>query len=194
MKDVFSVPELLEAILINLPIEELLIVAQRVCKTWNTSIKKSPRLQQALFFSPLPGNALQYIHGAWVESDTDPHAYTVHMNPFYDSLSSKFSWQDTTKKERDALLSKSASWRRMLLSQPRVDFAAGRLLSPGPLIPIFQEHYNLTGLKFEDVMDPSGSDSEAFPLIRVGGAVKWMPVRIASDVRKIVRPKAWWLR
>jgi len=47
----FDVPELLEHVLLQLPIKDLLF-AQKVCKHWKQTIEASPRAQQALFFRP----------------------------------------------------------------------------------------------------------------------------------------------
>ena len=51
---VADLPELLEMILLNLPLPDLLI-AQIVDRTWHAVIRDSPTLQQALFFQPVPG-------------------------------------------------------------------------------------------------------------------------------------------
>jgi hypothetical protein len=48
---VFGVFELLEAILLNLPIKDLLF-AQKISKNFNQVIKSSTPLQKALFFQP----------------------------------------------------------------------------------------------------------------------------------------------
>lgn len=56
-----AIPELFETILLGLPTCDLLINAQRVCKDWRTGIKFSKRLQQALFFEPLPGSSLIWL-------------------------------------------------------------------------------------------------------------------------------------
>lgn len=48
---VFGIPELAEMILLHLPMRDLLL-AQRVCSHWRTSIEGSPKIQRALFFTP----------------------------------------------------------------------------------------------------------------------------------------------
>lgn len=47
-----STPELLEMILLQLPVVDILL-AQRVNKTWQATIANSPKLQRALFFRPV---------------------------------------------------------------------------------------------------------------------------------------------
>ncbi|KAK5699477.1 hypothetical protein LTR97_005605 [Elasticomyces elasticus] len=48
-QQVLDLPELLENILIQLPIRDLLF-AQKVCKDWQQAIAASPKIQEALFF------------------------------------------------------------------------------------------------------------------------------------------------
>jgi hypothetical protein len=50
---VFSIPELLEAVLLHVDQTTLLVTAQRVSKHWLGVITASTRLQQALFFKPI---------------------------------------------------------------------------------------------------------------------------------------------
>ena len=50
---VFDTTELLEMILYKLPVKDLLF-AQRVAKQWKAAIDNSVKLQQALFFRPVP--------------------------------------------------------------------------------------------------------------------------------------------
>ncbi|KAK5684570.1 hypothetical protein LTS10_004442 [Elasticomyces elasticus] len=52
---VVNLPELLEAILLELPTRDLLL-AQRVCTNWRTAITTSPNLQKMLFFKPGAAN------------------------------------------------------------------------------------------------------------------------------------------
>ncbi|KAK3632723.1 hypothetical protein LTR56_016193 [Elasticomyces elasticus] len=52
---VLALPELLETILLGLPIKDLLF-AQKVCKTWMEVTEGSARIQKALFF--IPGSSL----------------------------------------------------------------------------------------------------------------------------------------
>lgn len=47
-----DVPEILQAVLLNLPQQDLLISAQRVCRKWHEVVTHSPALQEALFLRP----------------------------------------------------------------------------------------------------------------------------------------------
>ena len=49
---VLHVPELIEHILCQLPCTELLL-AQRVCRFWHTTITNSPKIQKGLFLQPI---------------------------------------------------------------------------------------------------------------------------------------------
>ncbi|KAK0614517.1 hypothetical protein B0T14DRAFT_557751 [Immersiella caudata] len=51
---VLATPELLELILLQIPIAPLLTTIQRVSKSWHTLITTSAALQQHLFFKPIP--------------------------------------------------------------------------------------------------------------------------------------------
>ena len=57
---VLDIIELLECVLLNLPTQDLLF-AQQVSKQWHMTIASSRKLQQALFFEPIPGGPL-YCH------------------------------------------------------------------------------------------------------------------------------------
>jgi hypothetical protein len=46
MDQTFSAPELLEAILLNLSMQDALVNAMRVSRMWNTTIIDSPAVQQ----------------------------------------------------------------------------------------------------------------------------------------------------
>lgn len=126
MDAVPDIPELLENILLNLPIRDLLL-AQRVNKTFQATILGSSKLQQALFLKPLAGKFLYYQPPPrapllWLESPEDPMHHTVHGNPFFyhvygDVTSAKDS---PASPKSDAIQRPEASWRRMLVSQPLI--------------------------------------------------------------------------
>jgi hypothetical protein len=59
--EVFGTPELLEMILLGLPIRHILASAERVCRSWKATIDGSIKLQRALFFQPLPYGPLYLI-------------------------------------------------------------------------------------------------------------------------------------
>ncbi|KAK6414388.1 hypothetical protein LTR81_011760 [Elasticomyces elasticus] len=70
--DVLDLPELLECILLNLPIRDLLF-SQKVCRRWKAAVDSSP-IQKALFFRPGTAANINYISSnhisttAWLEA------------------------------------------------------------------------------------------------------------------------------
>ncbi|KAL1652257.1 hypothetical protein SLS58_000384 [Diplodia intermedia] len=142
MDEVLDTPELLELILSKLPVKDLLL-AQNVCKTFNTAIASSPTLQQALFLRPFPATATppslststKLFHYPGHEPTIDRWErnplLAVAFWPWFDrstpeSIFFPLFWDYDTFKElgladaakRSALLRPEASWRRMLLTQP----------------------------------------------------------------------------
>jgi len=55
---VLGIPELLEAILYELPMRDLLLV-QRVNGRWQSTIQESKRLRRALFYEPVAGGSVK---------------------------------------------------------------------------------------------------------------------------------------
>ncbi|KAF2797781.1 hypothetical protein K505DRAFT_322304 [Melanomma pulvis-pyrius CBS 109.77] len=113
---VFHTPELLEAVLAQLPRKDLLF-AQRVSRHFQSSVKSSPSLQQALFFRAAPLKDPK----AWI---INPFLRKTFLPWFAFSRTSQdietielLDWTLDDKK-RQAFLYKDASWRKMLVLQP----------------------------------------------------------------------------
>jgi hypothetical protein len=112
----FGTPELLEAILAQLPGKDLLL-AQRISHRFETAIKSSPSLQQKLFFRAVPLE----VRKEWAISSLLRH----HFLPFFTLPSDPqdietielMDWTNDEKR-REAFLFKDASWRKMLVIQP----------------------------------------------------------------------------
>jgi len=130
---VFSIPELLEAILINLSLQDILINAQRVCRTWTAIIDSSSALQQHLFFTPTPRSSA--AKSGWTKNPLllkkfpawfgdirvthrfyIPRPYKTHDNVYDVSHIKNSDWASCP----DAYSRPEASWRRMLVMQPAV--------------------------------------------------------------------------
>jgi hypothetical protein len=123
--EVLAIPELISAILLQLPLQDLLVNAQLVCHDWNNLIRTSIPLQQNLFFSPLSsptlGNKasqpprfntlLQASFPSWFN---DKRNYFGRDNQF-----NTLPWKDSPKKV-EAHMREGASWRKMLPIQPPV--------------------------------------------------------------------------
>ena len=119
----------------QIPIQDLLVHAQRVNRTWSSIIQGSSKLQQALFFSPFPGEPVFEVSGQVdaagfclgrkeyaVEFDV-----RVLRNPFHARIA-RFFHQKLYKFNMSArnwpingvtpMTRREGSWRRMLVSQP----------------------------------------------------------------------------
>jgi hypothetical protein len=119
-----GLPEILEAILFELPLQDLLVHAQLVSHTWKTTIQSSTVLQQHLFFLPAqPSTSTSFpriklnplLHSSfppWFENNT-------HNRYNRGAEFKTLDWNSTPKK-RVAYARKEASWRSMLLCQPPV--------------------------------------------------------------------------
>ncbi|KAE8444470.1 hypothetical protein EG329_000561 [Mollisiaceae sp. DMI_Dod_QoI] len=115
----FSLPEIVETILLQLPLRDLLINGQLVCHSWNSAIQ-SPTLQQALFIQPQPKTddqeprfnpLLKEAFFPWFDKNQKQNRFS-RGNEFR-----TLDWNSNDKK-RAAYARKEASWRRMLPVQP----------------------------------------------------------------------------
>ena len=57
-----ATPELFEMILLELPMQTLLVNVQRICKEWSAFLESSLKLQQAMFFKPITDHTLRLIY------------------------------------------------------------------------------------------------------------------------------------
>ena len=107
---VFNTVELLEAILLFLPIRDVLL-AQRISKQWHFTITGSRRLQRALFLDPITSPHKQNDSGV------------IFLNPLADKLLWVMAlWQVSLMEALPACWKyPEASWRRMCLTTPAVD-------------------------------------------------------------------------
>jgi hypothetical protein len=139
-----GLPEILEAILFELPLRDLLVHAQLVSHTWKTTIQSSTVLQQHLFFLPAqPSTSTSFpiikfnplLHSSfppWFEDNT-------HNRYNRGAEFKKLDWNSTPKK-RVAYARKEASWRNMLLCQP-----------PVHVLSIEKNWYSMGGKKRQEV-------------------------------------------
>ncbi|KAH1497477.1 hypothetical protein LV164_001707 [Aspergillus fumigatus] len=121
---VLSTPELLENILLYLDVQSLLTSAQRVCRSWTRLIQTSLRLQQALFFQPIPPEKCR-------EKLLNP-LLAKHFWNFFPPARDPSGVRECTylllsgpeaSERRQKLLRCEASWRRMLVQQPPASLA-----------------------------------------------------------------------
>lgn len=135
---VFALPERLETILLDVPIRDVLVNAQRVSRVWHQIIHNSKTMQRALLFEPVPMDPVKsslplkrsdLLH-EWNTSSRGREVYqhiestlrdhVVVRNPLLDILAD--CWYYTFPAWHTAMRRSEASWRRMLLSQPTVEF------------------------------------------------------------------------
>lgn len=148
MYRVLALPELLASIILQMPIVDILVNAQRVNRTWHGVIQNTPELQQALFFRPVPLKPFCFAdprpHFSIPASLSD-HARQVYRrlpaarmlaaddnsrNPaiMNNPLLHRIAWLeshtdgDAFRIEYCKLITPEASWRRMYLSQPPTEY------------------------------------------------------------------------
>ncbi|KAK3642269.1 hypothetical protein LTR56_010846 [Elasticomyces elasticus] len=120
LSQVLNTEELLEEIILCLPIKDILLKVPLVCKAWHATTQTSPRIRQALFFDPVPCKKSAYLDPFWAEDEGDERIYSMIANPWFKLL---FGWtrgktDETSERFRYFSREPSASWRRMLVSQP----------------------------------------------------------------------------
>ncbi|KAH9902066.1 hypothetical protein F4778DRAFT_736129 [Xylariomycetidae sp. FL2044] len=128
MSHVIATPELLEAVLLQLDLQTLLVAATLVNHYFHDVITKSVMLQRALFFTPDPtvqgiphspttlNPLLRRAFYPWYDhsgrSSLKNRGYSIHSFKTMEIL------RDPCKKEK--IWREDASWRRMLVQQPAV--------------------------------------------------------------------------
>lgn len=139
---VLHTPELLELILLHLPMRDLLL-AQRTCQKFRNLIRTSPTLQQILYLKPLPESATPTSTSPTPNLSSygtaEPVTESWQRNPLL--ISPFLPWFNRTRCKikfdlttldvfensalakpnlRSIFLTPEASWRQMLVVQPPV--------------------------------------------------------------------------
>lgn len=156
-----ALPELLENILLQLPIRDLLF-AQKVCKTFKQVMEESPSIQRALFFTPggvgdvyqTDGKetAEQAAHTEYVRTKSialNPLVVSDYIAYHYKSvgvLKGEYHFSEAALKARQ-----NASCHRMWMSQPPMNITAV---------------FTLREVETRDIddIDPDELDSEGEPM------------------------------
>lgn len=118
----FSIAELLEAILAQLPPKDLLLL-QRVSKDWKAAVA-SKEVQEKLFFRPISSQILDrssYGDGKWRDIETQEEVqpkWNPLLEPLYDQLFLRVHTPQIEDLPTSAWQRPEASWRKMLRSQP----------------------------------------------------------------------------
>jgi hypothetical protein len=137
MTKVFSIPELLESILILLDMRTLLTIVSRVCKLWSVTIERSRRLQQKLYFCPSGSAVPRSLALNPLLLEVFGEVFDIKHEICRDRRADSFlrlPWAplhllqvlavDRTDDEiaptrrQNQMVRKGASWRNMLVSQP----------------------------------------------------------------------------
>ena len=138
LAQVFKTAELLEMILYKLPVKDLLF-AQRVARQWKAVTDNSVKLQQGLFFTPIPCDPLPSPKVPRLAKMDEYQQFQKHMrrqrgncmlHPLLEDvlISMRFPDQErdslkesiTERLPMEAFRYEEASWKRMLFNQPRV--------------------------------------------------------------------------
>lgn len=121
---ILDTPEILESILLQLPIRDLLVSAQRTNHAWHNLISSSPAIQEALFFQERRRNSgletsfnplLQASFAPWFKKAHEEEEPRRIPGIVFQNL----DWNRSDAK-REAYSRKEASWRKMLPVQPAV--------------------------------------------------------------------------
>lgn len=120
-----SVPEVLEIILLQLPLKDLLVNGQRVNRLFHDVITSSRSLQQALFFRPIRDASTMKVRTNPLLRKKFPPWFENKwlMSRTFVLSDHKHFWRldwNSSKERAEAYARKEASWRRMLVAQPPV--------------------------------------------------------------------------
>jgi hypothetical protein len=173
---VLETPEILEGILLKLPIRDLLVTAERVSKEWHIIIQSSPAIQEILFFRPRSRKSdeeqsfnplLQASFAPWFKNHDETSTRWGSGLSFHD-----LDWNSSDFK-RHAYARKDASWRKMLPVQPAVkqlDVVSRRHAMGGDRECCGESHFK-DGVRMGTLYDMA-QDHVKRPITRVG--VKWV--------------------
>lgn len=109
-------PEILGPRLIEVPIRDILVCVQRVCKAWHALVADSKRLQEALHFRPVTAESLKLKSPADLSSTTP--VKLIYRGLIVHPVLGSFLWDNTFNLNRAALSEPTARWRRALATQP----------------------------------------------------------------------------
>ena len=123
----FATPEILEAILLQLPFVNLLVDAHLVNHEWKNLIDSSPLLQQALFFQPESFTGLEPRINSLLQRSFPiffDRPQIGHDNVQYQKMREAYdfatlNWNSNSCRQK-AYSRATASWRRMLPFQPPI--------------------------------------------------------------------------
>lgn len=187
--EVFGIPELAEAIFLQLSIRDLLCGVQQTCKQWKAITDCSSRIQQALFFQPVQAAPVEWIcekagPGRWANSKQDPVSRTVLEHPLI-CPTNTHAWQERLMNE-PAMRRKEASWRRSLITQPPATKLTIKnnthILGPKSIA-------NGNGVTLGEVLMLAEDTYPSFSLSDIKGWILWISYQGYHDLAKAGTPK-----
>lgn len=114
-------PELLEMVLLQLPMCDLLF-AQSVCKHWEATIKGSSKVRKALFFDPESSPLGEIYSKDSVKNQllyNRFRGWQIPINNEYNGpVASFIEFSSATIGDLDHIWQPTSSWRKMFLTQP----------------------------------------------------------------------------
>ncbi|KAH7407339.1 hypothetical protein BKA64DRAFT_412782 [Cadophora sp. MPI-SDFR-AT-0126] len=165
---VLSLPELTAAIIIQLPLNDILINAQRVNRSWKAAVDSLP-VQQALYFAALPSDCGLKPAFNPLLAEKFPHWFKPTERR--GSGRGKRGWQfeelewGSSVKKCAAYARKDASWRRMLPVQP-----------PATIFEVRQAEHYQTG-SYQKVGQIDLKDG-----VRMGTLYDWAQKTVATPI------------
>jgi len=122
LEAVFSTQELLENILVFADPRTLLTSAQRVCRSWHSTISTSSPIQRALFFQPAHDHDESELVKNPFLDEAFPSLFLGMKQVYGGTWESGFpSWIISNAPNlHTSFLAPNASWRRMHLAQPPI--------------------------------------------------------------------------
>lgn len=182
MEKALAIPELLEAVLLQLSVIDILVNSQRVCKTWHDCVNGSTSLQRELFLRPDRSPTGPCRKTA---KHIDSNSFRT-INPFADLISIKEHTNRTAAFDHPG-----ASWRSMLIVQPPVPMVLLRdaktmrfsnFLSREVGLP--EDSKVFSALTFGQVETAMGKES-LHVRVEVGVTVYWKTAAFEFDVDQL---------
>ncbi|KAF2010574.1 hypothetical protein BU24DRAFT_467190 [Aaosphaeria arxii CBS 175.79] len=157
-----EVVELLEAILLRLPLQVLLTTAQRVCKRWHAVICSSRRIQRALYLLPNENQDVPGTRRAYIPNPLIARAFFAYLRFDVWTEHTRAGTEDhvdvalkmTSLEYPASIRYGAASWRKMLVTQPLIKEVVVTDTRVAPYYDDFfvDEAHNTAGVKMGDLL------------------------------------------
>jgi hypothetical protein len=149
----FSIPELVQAVLLFLPPRDLIHV-QRVCRLWKETTKHSLALQRKLFFHPVSDQTQEPEFNPLLREVFSPlfrlDRHQWHTFASLEDVCYLVDWHKDHRR-RERVLYPGASWRRMFPIQPPARIA--NVYSEGGCSCFYQVHEGVIADHFQHLQE-----------------------------------------